>query len=96
MQRKFVICVDDSTSNQQDTLTQYFQDNDSISYWHWFSDLWLITDDDKNWTNVTLRDKVKKLLPKANIMVIQMDGENTWSGFGNIKMFEWLDETWGK
>lgn len=96
MKRRFVICVDDSTGTQQDTLTKYFKDSGKVGYWHWFSDMWLLTDPNRHWTANSLRDKVKELLPGTHIMIVQIDGDNTWSGFGSTKMFDWMNDTWSE
>ncbi len=94
MKRNFVVCVDDATREQQDKLTQFFKEEANVGYWHWFNDLWLVTDPYNNWSAGSLRDKIREMLPGAHNVVIQIDGSNTWSGFGNTKMFEWFHDTW--
>ena len=95
MKRKFVVCVDDATKEQQDSLTQFFEKAD-VGYWHWFSDLWLVADPYNKWSATSLRDKTNEILPGAHSVVIQIDDSDTWSGFGNPKMFEWFRNTWDK
>ena len=74
MKRKFVVCVDDSTKEQQNKLTQFFKNEANMGYWHWLSDLWLVTDPNNYWSAGSLRDKVGELLPGSHNVVIQIDG----------------------
>jgi len=95
MKRRFIICVDDSSKEQQDALTQFLKDK-KVGYWHWFSDVWLMTDPQRKWTASQLRNELESLLPAAHKLILQIDGESTWSGFGKTKMFDWLKQTWSK
>lgn len=93
MKRLFVICVDNSTKEQQDTVTEFLKEEKG-GYWHWFSDLWLVTDKHHKWTSKSLRDHLNSIIPGAHKIVIQIDGDNTWSGFGNNNMFTWMKKHW--
>ena len=96
MKRRFVIAIDDATSDQQNTVTEFLKDKANVGYWHWFSDVWLVSDPYQKWTAKELRDELSSLIPASHKLVVQIDGDNTWSGFGNTKMFEWLQDTWTK
>lgn len=95
MKRRFLICIDNATKEQQNIVTEYFKNHDNTAYWHWFSDLWLfIVYDNKDWTTQFIRDALSTLLPEAHKMVFQLDDGKKWSGFGNPEMFKWVSNTW--
>lgn len=93
MKRRFVVCIDNTTKEQQDIVTAWFKKS-GVGYWHWLKDMWLVTDPLMKWNANKLRDELNSLLPSSYKMVIQIDGENTWSGYGNTNMFKWLKDTW--
>lgn len=95
MKRRYVICVDDSTSEIQDAVTNYLKD-EGLGYWHWLTDLWLATDMKKESSAEKIRDDLQLIAKGFYVLVIQLDGENTWRGWGNPKMFNWFHETWDK
>jgi hypothetical protein len=94
VKRRFVLCVDNATKEQQDTLTEFLKETSELGYWHWFSDVWLVIEYDQTWTAGKFRDHLNHIIPGANKMVFQIDGDNTWSGFGNEQMFKWMKDTW--
>jgi hypothetical protein len=96
MKRRFVICVNEANKEQQDIITQFFRESSKLGFWHWFSDVWLVTDQNNDWTATKLRDKMNSLIPGAHKLVIQIDGQNTWATFGKKKSFRWLQKTWSK
>jgi hypothetical protein len=93
MKRRFIVCIDQATSEQQNLLTQFLK-NKGVGYWHWFSDLWLVTDTTLQISANSLRDEINTILPGAHKLVVQIDGQQTWSGFGPTQMFNWLKNTW--
>ncbi len=94
MKGRFAIFVDRATKQQQDTITNYFKHERSVGYWHWFNDVWLITDVSKEFTTQMLRDKVQELAPGLTTLVMQIDNAKGWSGFGSDDKFNWIRETW--
>ncbi len=94
MKRKFIICVNDPTAQQQDTITEFLKGTGTLGYWHWMSDIWLVTDPNFLWTSEKIRDLISSLIPGVFNLVIQIDGSHRWSGFGDPDMAKWLEETW--
>lgn len=94
MKRRFVICVDNPTIEQQDKLTNHFDDHPNFGYWHWFRDTWLVVDPTNTYTALTMRDLIKKTIPGAYTMVFLVDDGTDWAGFGSKKMYDWMNETW--
>lgn len=96
MKRRFVLYVDGATRQQANAVTQFLKEAEHVAYWHWLSDLWLVTDPRHKWTAKEWKAELHRLAPGSHKLVIQIDGDHTWSAFGNKKMFEWLRETWSK
>ncbi len=92
MKKRFILVIDNPTKEQQNAVTQFFKNQ--LGYWHWFSDVWLLTDSSNTWTAVSLRDKVKELVPGARLLVFMVESNHTWAAFGKEGMFNWLDKTW--
>ena len=98
MKNRFILIIDSPSKEQQDSVTQFFREQynqgQDCSYWHWFSDLWLLVDNTNTWTVDKLRDKIKELIPGAHLLVFLVEKGNLWSGFGPKKMGNWLYSTW--
>ena len=93
MKKRFILVIDNPTKVQQNAVTNFFK-NRRLGYWHWFSDIWLLTDSRNTWTAASIRDKVKELAPGTRLLVFMLEGNDTWSGFGKTGMFKWLHNTW--
>lgn len=89
---KFVVCINESSALIQDRITEFFK-NEDCGFWHYFRDMWLVTDENKKWTANTLRDKIERFVSNP-ILVINIEGTTTWAGFGQEKMFPWLHKIW--
>ncbi|MGY4700379.1 hypothetical protein ACVND7_12210 [Avibacterium paragallinarum] len=95
MSKKFIVIVDDNFSvTERDKITKYFKNK--YGYWHWISNVWLLSTSKENTTTDTIRDEVKKLVNKGTIVVINASGSNGWSAFGQKKKFEWMHSNWTK
>lgn len=88
-----MVAVDDATTAQQNAVTEYFRTT-KYGFWHYLSDLWLVTDVSNTLTAATLRDKLKDLVPGATTLVIQLDQPKDWAGFGQSNVFDWFKSTW--
>lgn len=92
MKRRFVLIIDNATKEQQNVVTNYFKE--MLGYWHWFSDAWLLTDANSQWSVASIRDKVQELIPGVDMIVLRVESDNDWAGFGQKNKFEWLHSTW--
>ncbi|HPQ43897.1 MAG TPA: hypothetical protein PKZ42_06670 [Syntrophales bacterium] len=90
--KRFILVIDNATEIQQNTVSNYFKDH--MGYWHWFSDAWLLTDSTNTWNVASIRDKVQELIPDVDMIVLAIESNTDWAGFGQTKKFEWLHDTW--
>lgn len=93
MKQRFVILVDNPTKEQQNRITQFFK-SQPTGYWHWFSDAWLITDTTGEWAAGSIRSKIQELVPGIDTLVLKVDNDKGWAGFGKKEKFAWLFRTW--
>ncbi|MCH9006242.1 MAG: hypothetical protein IH838_13265, partial [Proteobacteria bacterium] len=87
MKRRFVLAIDNATKEQQNVVTNYFMNQ--MGYWHWFSDAWLLTDSEGLWNVASIRDKVQELLPGVDMIVLRVESDTDWAGFGQTDKFKW-------
>ena len=66
------------------------------AYWHWISNVWLLSTSKDGVTTESIRDEVKDLVNRGTILVINASDSQGWSGFGQKKKFEWMHSTWSK
>ncbi|WP_210446473.1 hypothetical protein [Pantoea ananatis] len=100
MGKKFIIAVDKSTSIKNKALIEYLKQR-KFAYWHWLSNLWLVTTSDETITAPIIRAEVREIFTKEHMLVIEMSkAGDTWAGFGpnseKRSMFKWLKNTWNK
>ena len=96
MSSRFVLVVDSASQDEQDKISIYLQTEKSVGYWHWFRDLWLITDPTGKWSVSSIRDKVREILPNKHTIVFQVESGTNWAGFGINERFKWLLDYWNK
>lgn len=94
MTQRFVILVDDATAGQQNAVTLFLKGK--FAYWHHFSDSWLVTTSNEEWTAAKLRDEIKEVVPGPNFLVLRVDAPKGWAAYGTKGMFEWLHNVWSK
>lgn len=92
MKKRFILVIDNPTKEQQNAVTNFFKNQ--LGYWHWFSDVWLLTDTTNTWTVSSIRDTVKGLIPEARLLVFAIGSGTAWAGSGKTEMFKWLHNTW--
>ena len=93
--KKFVLFIDDNFSvEERDKITNHFKGK--YAYWHWISNVWLLSTSKDGVTTESIRDEVKDLVNRGTILVINASDSQGWSGFGQKKKFEWMHSTWSK
>jgi hypothetical protein len=100
MKKRFVIAVNSANAAQQEALVQFFKDQ-KVGWWHWLSNLWLVTDSRGQLSAASIRGTLKQILPGVHTVVLELNDEgDTWAGFGpnteNKSMFKWLKDHWKK
>ena len=93
MKNRFILVINDTTKEQQDTITCFFKDAGQ-GYWHWFSDLWLLTDSSDTWTLITIREKVRELIPSGSFLVFSVENGKEIAGYCPREMIEWITKDW--
>lgn len=94
MKVRFIVVIDDATTEQQNSVTNYFKDTQAVGYWHWYSDVWLVTDPNQQFTPESLRLALDGILPDSYKMVLKIQSGYDWSAFGDTESFKWMHETW--
>jgi len=96
--KKFVIAIAPSnplvviTGAERDALSQSLKES-GCNYWHWFPDLWLI--DDPQWRSVEQwRDHARQFFQSAQVLVLEITGQTTWSAFVFPEGTSWLSQYW--
>ena len=92
MKRRFVICVDDSTGEQQNAVTDYLKKK-KCRFWHYFSDLWLVTSDAQDISAEGLRAEISEIIPSTSKFVMEV-GDGSWAAQCEKKSHNWLHESW--
>lgn len=94
MKTRFALIVDDATPAAQDKVTEFLKGK--FGYWHYFSDLWLLTTSSESWDVGTIRDEIEALLGDPAVLVLKVDtpAGGSWSGRGQADMFAWLKRNW--
>lgn len=88
--RMFVVAVDsDATVAQRDAFTATMQANSSIGFWHHIAPFWIVADPLCTQTATEIRDRLKALMPKVNVLVIQVT-PHTWAGIAPSGGHQWL------
>jgi hypothetical protein len=94
MKRRYVICIDDATAEQENKVTAFLKEN-KVGWWHWIKNIWLVYDNTDKWpTAGTLRAQITSAVPGPTFLIILLDEGNGWSGYGPPKMYEWIHKNW--
>jgi hypothetical protein len=100
MKKRFIICINNSTAEQEKLFIDFIKSN-SVAWWHWLKNTWLISDTYGNLTCTTIRDAAIDIFESENLLVFEFrEGFDTWAGMGPItekrNMFKWLRNYWEK
>jgi len=98
MKKRFVVLIEVSTEDQNVLMLEWIK-SEAIGWWHWFQNIWLLSNKHGHLEASTIRDKVREIYGTANVLVLEIKGtEDTWSGYGpkgeNRNMFTWLRSDW--
>ncbi len=93
MNRQFILAVDGAPLPQRDAFTAYLQSLGNVAWWHFLSDLWLISSQG-NMGSVEWRDTARQYMPGAFVFVTEL-GTGIWAIYGPEAGFKWLGQYWG-
>jgi hypothetical protein len=95
VKKRFILCVDGCTKEEQNSLSQYFRaQRPVLGFWHYYSDMWLIVDVNDVWTHVTLRDKMIEILPNKSIFITGVTEGSLYAMRGRKDSFGWFKTQW--
>jgi hypothetical protein len=101
MKKRFIIAVNITTPESEKALTEFFT-NYGLGWWHWITNVWLVSDPNGRLTTSEIVDGIVRILPGIRNLVIELgiDGSDAWSGVGpkeeKNNMFKWIQEQWNK
>ncbi|TNG94027.1 hypothetical protein FHQ28_05445 [Pasteurellaceae bacterium USgator11] len=94
MANKFIIIVDDDIqAAEEDKITKFLQAKKS-NFWHWVHNVWLINDEQENFTIVEIRESIK-LIHNDTILVFRVD-DGKLSGYAPTESGKWLRDYWNE
>ena len=101
MKKRFIICLNDNTTKEQDKKFIEFIKENKLGWWHWLSNTWLISDSNGKLNAPDLRSKLKEFFPNNFNMVFEFgEDQERWAGYGTKNkdkdMFDWLKKNWTK
>ena len=95
--RNFVVIVKEETSENISSFLKYIKAQ-GFSWWHWVSNVWLLTTYDQKITAGELRDRFKDISGNKTVIVLEVEAV-TWSTFGPTgenSIAKWIRENWNK
>jgi|HubBroStandDraft_4_1064222.scaffolds.fasta_scaffold726531_2 hypothetical protein len=102
MWQKFIICTNTArgpgagtSALDRNNITRYLESK-GWPTWHWFEDLWLTVIPSYSVTPAQLRQELSALIgPTKFILIMKVDGQIDFSGYGAKAGWEWMAENWG-
>jgi hypothetical protein len=96
--KRFIVALNSGTKEQNAVFKQFIRDRE-YGWWHWLSDLWLLTDSSGVLTAAELNKELNNIYPGVRKVVFELRGKNdAWAGFGPIgedkNMFNWIKKNW--
>ncbi|MEP0712983.1 hypothetical protein [Algoriphagus sp.] len=100
MKKRFIICLNESTPEQEKVFIEYIK-SQKLGWWHWLTNIWLISDRNGKLDCEIIRDKAMEVFAQEYVIVIELSSNHdTWAGYGpssdKKNMFKWLEENWEK
>ncbi|MBS1509836.1 MAG: hypothetical protein JST86_03295 [Bacteroidetes bacterium] len=100
MKKRYIVCINNSKKEQEEKFIEFLKDN-SLAWWHWLPNTWLLSENTGRLSASFIRDAVKEIFDNEYNIVFEISQTNdTWSGFGpsseNKNMFKWLKNNWKK
>jgi len=90
---KFIVVVTNCTPEQQRAVTNIFPPT-RAAWWHWSSDVWLLSFALENPTAYDLQDEIRRAAPGVNVLVFRIPQNAEWSGWGLLEWNNWFQNYW--
>ena len=95
--RRFIVAIDGMTKEEERKFIEWIR-SEGFGWWHWISNLWLLTSRSEETSAKKIRDQIGELSDHRHNLVIEIPEDIDWQGYGpsNEKrnMFNWLKTTW--
>jgi hypothetical protein len=96
--RRFVIGVGGLSSAEDKLVREYISEQGA--WWHWISNLWLMTTKNEEISAGTIRDEILKVNQKARVIVFEFPEDLDWAASASTNssgkgMADWLRQPWG-
>lgn len=97
MVRKWIVVADDAGFEREEAITWYLQGR-GFRFWHWFADLWLLTDVPDGVSPRGLAGELKRIptLARCSILVMTVEEVPLYFGYGPQGGWPWLSREWGR
>ena len=96
MNNRFVIALDNGTSEQQNAITLHLKKR-GFEFWHWIEDLWLLSNVPLGVTPRRLWEELNELpeLAGQDMIVFMVNSGIAYWGQLPQNAWRWLGENWG-
>jgi hypothetical protein len=97
MSTGYAIAVSGLTKDDEKAFIEYLRSKRML-WWHWIDGFWLVIDKDGEVSISEIRDYLHAMSNSKRCLVIELDRDSDWSGFGassqGESIFTWLKKTW--
>jgi hypothetical protein len=99
MKRRFAVAVENMTLTEDTAFVEWIRTK-NLGWWHWIPGFWLITTKSGGVSTEDIRNQLRKITGRKDVMVLEIQKPMTWSGYGpdtrERDMFKWIRGTWAE
>ena len=99
MKRRFAVAVENMTLIEGSAFVEWIKTK-NFGWWHWIPGFWLITAKSGDVSTEEIRNQLRKITDRKDIMVLEIEKPKTWSGYGpdtrERDMFRWIRGAWAE
>jgi hypothetical protein len=81
MKRRFAVAVENMTLTEDTAFVEWIRTK-NLGWWHWIPGFWLITTKSGGVSTEDIRNQLRKITGRKDIMVLEIQKPMTWSGYG--------------
>jgi hypothetical protein len=90
---KVILIIPNSTLHQQMTVKNLFPPS-RAAWWHWSSEVFLISMQHEDRTALQIRDEIQQVLPGLYMLVFKVELKGEWAGWGPMEWQTWFNQFW--
>lgn len=91
---QFILAVDKPTSEQRSTTTELIKGT-GAAWWHWYADLWLISDR-RGRSFDWWYDQIRAIEPRLRFLLFEHENGSDWNGINPKGHYKWMREYFPK